>query len=103
MRASYFGDLIRSYQEKDKWLRVLGLVLSSGALGSALLEVDQKYKVIASLIAAACSYWLLVSQYSTFSREASDLMSSWQTLATRYEKLWNNLDAPEAECTFDKI
>ena len=103
MRTNYFGDLVRTYQERDKWFRVAGLVLSSGSLASAVWTLEPQHRVIVPLLATAGSVWLLLSQYSTLSRDASDLMSSWQNIATKYERLFNGLEAPDAESQFDKI
>lgn len=38
MRASYFGDLVRVYQERDKWIRVAVLVLSSGSMATVMFR-----------------------------------------------------------------
>src|SRR3989442_509215 len=62
MRANYFAELLRSYQKQDKWLRVAVLVASSGAVGTTLFQLDAPVKLAAPILAAAGSFWLLISQ-----------------------------------------
>lgn len=103
MRANYFGDLVRVYQQRDKWIRVAVLALTSGSMAAALLTLGQSAKIVFPLLATIGSLWLLLSQYSNLSRDASDLTMSWQGIAAKYERLWNNLAESGAEATFDDI
>ena len=103
MRANYFGDLVRVYQRRDKWIRIAVWVLTSGSLASALSTWEQSAKIIFPLLAAIGTLWLLLSQYPNLSRDATDLTMSWQGIAARYERLWNNLEPSGAETTFDDI
>lgn len=36
-------------------------------------------------------------------RDAADLHAGWSRIEARYERLWNRLDDPQAEQTFDAI
>lgn len=103
MRASYFAELLRDYQMKDRWLRVAVLVASSGAVAAALIQVGLTAKVAAPVLATAVSFWLLICQYPSLARDAGDLQASWSGLARDYEKLWNNLDDPHAEVVYHEI
>ena len=103
MRASYFGDLVRVYQEWDKWVRVAVLVLTSGSMATAMLSLDQSFKIVLPILATIGSLWLLLSQYSTLSREAGDLSVEWGRIAKEYERVWNHLYNPEAEVTYERI
>ena len=108
MRVRYFGDLVRVYQERDKWIRVIVLALTSGSAATALATLGQSSlgqwpKIILPLMATIGSLWLLLSQYSTLSRDASDLTVAWQAIAAQYETLWNDLQRPDAEVAFDRI
>ncbi|MBS1876017.1 MAG: hypothetical protein JSU00_22585 [Acidobacteria bacterium] len=103
MRTHYFAALVAKYQQYDKWFRVAGFVLSSGSIASALFAADPMVRASVPIVATAVSAWLLFSQYSTVSRDASELMTQWQDIATKYEKLWNHLDDDDAETQFDAI
>ena len=103
MRANYFAELLRTYQKRDKWIRVGVLLASSGAVVTALSEMSAWIKLLAPIVAAAGSFWLLISQYSTLARDAADLHSGWAGLAKDYEHLWNHLKEPQAEATFEQI
>ena len=58
MRASYFGDLVRVYQERDKWIRAAVLVLSAGSMATVMLSLDQSVKLVFPMLATAGSLWL---------------------------------------------
>jgi hypothetical protein len=108
MRACYFGDLLRVYQQRDKWIRVIVLVLTSGSMATAMLTLGESasghwVRILPSLFATAGSLWLLLSQYSTLSRDASDLAVAWQGISAQYETLWNDLQDPDAAAVFDRI
>jgi hypothetical protein len=103
MRSNYFAELVRHYLILDKGLRVATLVASSCAVVSALPQAPTEVRIIAPIIATAISFWLLVSQYGTMSRDASELHSGWSAIAHDYERLWNNLDSAGAEAEFHKI
>lgn len=103
MRASYFAELVRSYQQRDKWLRVAVLMASSTAVGTALPELPVAAKLVAPIAATAGSFWLLLSQYSSMARDASDLHAGWSTIEKDYERLWNDLANPHAEAAFHQI
>ena len=103
MRTSYFGDLVRVYQERDKWIRIAVLGLTSGSMTTAMLSLDQSLKIALPILATIGSLWLLLSQYSTLSRDAGDLSVEWGNISKEYERLWNHLDSPDAEATYDRI
>ena len=103
MRASYFGDLVRVYQERDKWIRVAVLLLTSGSMATAMLGLDQNVKLVLPVLATIGSLWLLLSQYSTLSRDASELCMEWGNIAKEYERIWNHLDEPDAEASYERI
>ena len=103
MRAKYFADLVRVYQERDKWVRVAVLVLTSGSMATAMLSLDQNLKVGLLILATIGSLWLLLSQYSTLSRDAGDLSVEWGRIANEYERVWNHLYDPEAEANYQRI
>ena len=103
MRANYFADFVHLYQERDKFFRIASLVLASGAVASAIVAVNNPLvRITAPIIAAIVGAWLQFGQYSMLSRDAADLMVSWQSVAGKYEKLWNNL-YEGGEQRFDEI
>ena len=103
MRANYFAELVRSYQQRDKWLHVAVLVASSSAAVAVLSELPVWAKFVAPLAATCGSFWLLLSQYGTLARDAADLHGEWSAITRDYERLWNNITDPHAEATFHQI
>jgi hypothetical protein len=103
MRANYFAELVGHYLRLDKWLRVAVLVAASGTVGTALSQWDTSIRLSVPIIATAVSFWLLISQYGSMSRDASDLHSGWNTVAHDYERLWNNLESSDTEEQYHQI
>ncbi|MBM3735255.1 MAG: hypothetical protein FJW39_05650 [Acidobacteria bacterium] len=91
------------YQERDKWFRLVVLVLSSGSVFSAMSSVDPMTKLIAPVLATGGSFWLLLSHYASLSKHASDLSAGWGAIARDMEALWNNLEAPDAEAMYHRL
>jgi hypothetical protein len=103
MRSNYFAELVRHYLLFDKALRWAALIATSGAVATALSRLDTEMKLIAPILATAVSFWLLVSQYASMARDASDLHAGWSTVARDYERLWNDLDSPGSEARYHEI
>jgi hypothetical protein len=103
MRANYFGELVDRYQRREKIIRVAVLVSSSGAAATVLSSAPEWLKLGFPIAAACGSFWLVFSQYGMMARDAADLHSGWSLAESRYESLWNRLDAPDAEQEFDRI
>lgn len=103
MRAQYFGELVRRYQELEKILRVAVLVSSSGSAATVMSAAPSWLKLGFPIVAASGSFWLLFSQYGTMARDAADLHAGWSAIEARYERLWNRLDSDSAASDFNKI
>jgi hypothetical protein len=101
MRSQYFAELVRVYASRDKWLRVLVLAASSGAVAMAFTSTQ--YRFIPPIFAALGSFWLLLSGYPGLQREAAELHAGWEEQSTAYEKLFGRLDSPNAEDEFHNI
>lgn len=102
MRANFFGELVRVYQNGDKGLRLGVLVFSSGSTATALSSLPVELRLGLPLLATAASLWLFVSQYSTMSRDALELNTAWEEAASQYEYLFNNLYEQGTEASFFK-
>jgi hypothetical protein len=103
MRANYFAELVRHYQNLDRSIRVCVLAASSGAAATTLTAAPPEIKLGLPLVAAGGSFWLLFSQYSMIARDAADLHTGWNSIRTEYENLWNALADPHAEARYHQI
>jgi hypothetical protein len=104
MRCNYFAELVRHYMNWDKGLRVLALLASSGVVVTVLLQTNNDVlKVGVPIVAAAISFWLLLSQYTSMARDASDLHAGWSAVAHDYEGIWTDLYAADAQAKYDEI
>lgn len=96
MRSNYFAELVSQYQRREKWIRLLTLVASSAAAATVLSVAPSFVKLGLPIAAAVASSWLLLSNYGSLALDASNLHESWNAKHTEYERLWNDLDAPDA-------
>lgn len=103
MRANYFAELVGHYLKLDKWLRVATLLAASGTVGSALSQWNEGVRLAVPIVATGVSFWLLLSQFGSMARDASDLHSGWSAIKRDYERLWNHLDVPDAEEQYHQI
>lgn len=94
---------MRNYLRRDKYLRIIGLVAASGSVGTAFAHVDLVFRLAAPVLATIISFWLLQNQYGSLARDAGELSAGWSTIARDYERLWNHLDAPDAELNYERI
>ena len=104
MRSNYFAELVRHYMRWDKGLRALALLASSGVVVTVLTQANADVlRFGVPIIAAAISFWLLLSQYGSMARDASELHAGWSAVARDYEGVWTNLCAPDAQETYHQI
>jgi hypothetical protein len=104
MRSNYFAELVRHYMNWDKGLRALALLATSGVVVTVLSQADAELlRVGIPVIAAAISFWLLLSQYTSMARDASDLHAGWSAVARDYEGVWTDLYAVDAQERYRQI
>jgi hypothetical protein len=102
MRSNYFGGMVLWYRNLEKWIRVVILLASSGAAAAVLANAPEWIKLGLPLLAAAGTFWLILSQFGTLAHDAADLHSGWNSVQARYERLWNHLEGG-SEATFHEI
>ena len=107
IRATYFADLVQTFQSRQKFLIVGGLLLSSGATFTLLTTVVPAnlnwIKPTLTVLAAALSLWSLVAKNERSSIDCADLHFRWNTLALQYEALWSNMFAEDAEARLTQL
>ena len=107
IRAAYFAELSRKYQQTQKHLTVGTLVLSSGATLALLTTIVPQnlswVKPTLTLVAAVLSLWSLVSKNERNSIECADLHFRWQRLADGYAVLWSDVYADGAAERLDGL
>lgn len=104
MRSNYFAELVGHYLKWDKGLRWLALLASSGAVATVLSQPNADLlRIGVPIVAVAINLWLLLSQYTTMARDASDLHAGWNAVAHDYEGVWTNLSAADAQEKYQQI
>jgi hypothetical protein len=104
MRSNYFAELVRHYLKWDKGLRALALLASSGVVVTVLSQTNAEVlRFGVPILAAAISFWLLLSQYTSMAGDASELHAGWSAVARDYEGVWTNLYAADAESKYQQI
>src|SRR5207245_2873377 len=88
----------------DKGLRALALLASSGVVVTVLSQASAELlKFGVPIVAAAISFWLLLSQYTSMARDASELHVGWSSVARDYERVWTSLSAADAQARYQQI
>ena len=107
IRAGYFAALVERFQQRQKWLVVGGLLLSSGATVALLTSVFPPalnwVKPLLTFLAASLSLWSLVARNERRATECADLHFRWNTLAQEYESLWADMYAEDAAAILDHL
>lgn len=107
IRATYFGALVSTFQNRQRVLVVAGLLLSSGATFTLLTSVVPPQlawiKPLLTVLAAAMSLWSLVAKNERSAIDAADLHSRWGTLALGYETLWADMYGDNAAQTLERL
>jgi len=103
MRSNYFAELVRRYMSLDKGLRALALLASSGVVVTVISDANGILRFGVPIFAVAVSFWLLLSQYTSMARDASELHAGWSAIARDYEALWTNIYAANAQTKYREI
>lgn len=107
IRATYFGALVSTFQNRQRLLVVAGLLLSLGATFTLLTSVVPPQlawiKPMLTVLAAAMSLWSLVAKNERSAIGAADLHSRWSTLALGYETLWADMYGDIATQTLERL
>jgi hypothetical protein len=99
IRANYFADLCRRYQQTQRFITWMILVTSSGATFSFLAQLPQEWlwvRFALAVLTAAGSLWSLIANYNKNVTDCSDLHFRWKQLGIDYEDLWGDMYARSA-------
>ena len=92
IRSGYFAALVNLFQNRQRLLVVLSLLLSSGATLTLLTTIVPPslgwIKPLLTVLAAGSNLWSLVAKNERNAIDCADLHHRWNTLATEYEALW---------------
>ena len=94
IRAAYFAELARRYQQYQKVLTASTLVLASGATAALLSSLPSGWawlRPVLTALAAILSAVSLVAKNERSSIDCADLHSRWSNLAVDYEALWSDV------------
>ncbi len=102
IRANYFAELSGKYNRRQRGVAWVILCLSSGAAATLLYaglpaEIALWLPRVLALLTAALALLALVMQYPKLAYDSADLHSKWSRLASKYEALWENVYADDAQ------
>lgn len=98
IRANYFADLAGTYQRRQRVATWLALFFSSGAFFAAIAKLPQGMTWVSiafPLVAAAASLYTVVTQTQKNAVDCSDLHFRWNKLATEFQDIWDDSEAPD--------
>ncbi len=102
-RALYFGDLATRYTRQKQWITGLSFFLSSGAAASIIVSAPWIVPALLSLGVAAMTAYAVALNLDGRTRTMARLHSSWNQIATLYDRLWNHTYDADAEEQLDAI
>ncbi len=106
VRANYFAELSRKYQDRQSLATGLSVFFATGVVVT-LLPSNPPLSFAISLLAASVSLYSLVAQNSTRALESADLYRRWDKMAAEYQGIWENVLAEDAaarlQATDDKV
>ncbi len=107
IRAYYFADLGYRDQRRQQLVTWLTLASSSGAAVTLIadwLPPDLGWiRPVLALATAGLSLWTLVAHYQKNATDSADLHFRWNTLAARYQALWDHMYDPDAPVTLQQL
>lgn len=93
IRAYYFADIafrLESRQRVAHWVTLFG---ASGVVTSLLSTLPRWVALVLAVILTAVSIYSVVVQNQKRAADAKDLHFRWNTLASEYHDLWDNIEA----------
>ncbi len=106
IRASYFAELVERANKEQRLLTWATLLMSSGAVGAALVQLSPDYsflRIVLPVGAGGASLFSLARANPKRAIDAADLHMRWSRLALEYEKLWENVYADDAASKLDTL
>jgi hypothetical protein len=92
IRAYYFADMafrLESRQRVAHWVTLFG---ASGVVTSLLSTLPRWVALVLALLLTAVSIYSVVVQNQKRAADAKDLHFRWNTLASEYHDLWDNIE-----------
>ena len=99
IRANYFAELCRHYQQIQRVITCATLVASSGAAVTWFATLPPQWNWLRPtllLVTAGLSLWGFVVNYNKHVTDRSDLHFRWNTLSHAYEALWGDMYSSRA-------
>jgi hypothetical protein len=96
-RALYFGDLASHYTFRKQWITGVSFLLSSGAAAAIIAKTPPLIPALLALVVAAASAYSIATGLDGRVRTMAKLHSTWNEIATLYDRLWNHTGDSDAE------
>ena len=103
IRANYFAELAGRYSRRQRIATWGTLLFSSGSVASLLAGWPQSARLTVAAITAGISAYSVVMGNQKLSVDAADLHFRWGKLADDYQRLWDEIDAPDAVARLDSL
>src|ERR1700722_15245755 len=102
-RSLYFGDLGSRYTRRKQWITGLSFFLSSGAAATVISKAPNWIPVLLALTTAVMTAYAMAMNLDGKIATMAKLHSSWNQIASDYDRLWNHAYDEEAENFLDQI
>jgi len=102
-RALYFADLASRYTRQKQVITGLSFFLSSGAAATVIAKSPTWVPVVLAVVSAAASAYSMAVGLDRKMGTMAKLHSTWNRIATEYDRLWNHAYDEDAESQLDSI
>jgi hypothetical protein len=102
-RSLYFGDLTTRYTREKQWITGLSFFLSSGAAATLIAKSPNWVPIVLATITAIITAYAMAVNLDGRIATMSKLHSSWNRLASDYDRLWNHAYDHDSEEILEEI
>jgi hypothetical protein len=102
-RSLYFGDLTTRFTRQKQWITGLSFFLSSGAAATLISKAPDSVPLVLAVATAVITAYAMAVNLDGRIATMAKLHSSWNQIATDYDRLWNHAYDEDAESQLEAI
>jgi hypothetical protein len=102
-RSLYFGDLTARYTRQKQWITGSSFFLASGAAATLISKAPDLVPLGLAIATALVNAYAMAVNLDGRIATMAKLHSSWNQIATDYDRLWNHTYDEDAESQLEEI
>ena len=102
-RSLYFADLTTRYTRQKQWITGASFFFSSGAAATLISKASDWVPLVLAIATAVVTAYAMAVNLDGRIATMAKLHSSWNQIASAYDRLWNHAYDDDAETQLDEI